>query len=89
MDPFTLGSAPPRPPSPPHYYGDTVRALFLLAGVVVLLASPLDEDIIPYGWSAAIPIALIVVLLAGMTSPRQRFVMAANAAVSAAGLAFF
>ena len=84
----------PKPtPSPAsltsHYYGDVVRVLLLAAGAIVLVFSPSHPDLMPLGTFPVVIIALLSVLLAGLTSPKQTWVMFANAAVSAVGVVFF
>ena len=72
---------------PPHYYGDMVRGLFLVAGIIMLVASPFFKEEIPASLSV-VPI-IVVVLLAGLTTLRYQWVLMLNVIVSFMGVAVF
>lgn len=63
-----------------HYYGDIVRKLFLAAGVIMLVSLPATISLLA---------VLAVTIVAGLTNPRQMWVMWLNAAVSLAGIVAF
>lgn len=72
-----------------HYYGDTVRKLFLAIGVVMLVALPFFSSSLPGPALIAFLGVLVVAVVAGLTNPKQIWVMGLNVGVSLAGLAVF
>lgn len=66
----------------PHYYGDYVRALFLAAAVLSLVAIPVFGDLLPFGTFAQVGGALLLVLLAGLTNPHSKMLMMCDVIVS-------
>lgn len=67
----------------PHYYGDTVRQLFIATAVLSFIVVPLWGDLLPFvGVVPQVAAALLLVLLAGFTSAHNQLVMIANATVS-------
>lgn len=66
----------------PHYYGDLVRAMFIVAAVAMLITFPFFTELIaiPTLISPATIIALAIV--AGLMNPRQKWVLVFNAVVS-------
>lgn len=56
----------------PHYYGDIVRRNLLLAGLFILIATPIDADLRPFYFFIAGFGVLFFVILAGLTSPTSR-----------------
>ncbi len=72
-----------------HYYGDTVRVLFLIAGVIMLATLPIVQQNIPAPSLVSVAFIIIVALAAGLTSPRHGAVMAANVVISFVGVGAF
>jgi hypothetical protein len=72
-----------------HYYGDRVRRLFFIASAVMLVGLPFFKR--EFSVPLVISIASILVLgfLAGLTNPRQVWVIWANIITSAVALTFF
>lgn len=65
-----------------HYYGDMVRALFLAGAVVMLVALPFFTNLLPVPATIAIFIILAVGTIAGLTNPKQKWVMILNVLIS-------
>lgn len=72
-----------------HYYGDTVRSLFLLAAIIIFL-------IVPFGGSSDPELAIILVassviltLFAGLTSPKTHVVALIDSFISGVGCFIF
>jgi glucan phosphoethanolaminetransferase (alkaline phosphatase superfamily) len=67
-----------------HYYGDLIRVLFITAGALMIVALPFFKDQVSAIVSpmAAIFSILVLGLLAGFMSPRQKWVSIVNALVS-------
>lgn len=77
-----------RSAKPEHYYGDTVRKLFLLAGVILLLAIVRDHEFLSLYISVGVFSVLVLTVLAGLTSPSvgnpyTRRIIVADVAISA------
>jgi hypothetical protein len=70
----------------PHYYGDSVRTMFICCAVVYTFAMPLFGNLIPSTTGISIGIVLVLVLLAGITSPMMKWLMFINAAIAAIGI---
>jgi hypothetical protein len=67
----------------PHYYGDYVRSLFIAMAILSFIALPMWGDLLPFGIVAQVGAALLLVLLAGLTSPTGFLIMVTNATISA------
>ncbi len=72
-----------------HYYGDTVRVLFLVAGLILLIFGPAHPTLVPFNSFTVVLLVLGAVLLAGITNPRQRSVVIADTIIAAFGLVIF
>ena len=72
-----------------HYYGDTVRRLFVLAALVMVITLPFFTDKIP----EPLPVALIAILItgaaAGLTSPRESWTAVTNVLIAVGGVLVF
>lgn len=80
----------PSPMAPmAHYYGDIVRKLFLTAGVLILLALPFAVAYVPWPAPVLLLVVLAVTMVAGLTNPKQVWVMWLNVAVAGVGLLAF
>lgn len=66
----------------PHYYGDTVRRLFLIGGAITLIFSPIYPDLTPFNSFFLVIVLLAIALAAGITNPRQYWAVALDVAVS-------
>jgi hypothetical protein len=74
---------------PWHYYGDIIRRLFLSAGIIMLITLPFFSALIPFPVVISAVGVLIIGFVAGMTSPRQQWVIILNLLVSITGLVLF
>jgi FtsH-binding integral membrane protein len=74
---------------PRHYHGDHVRWLFLTNSVVLLIAFPLFKTaaVIPVIFGTVLVITLMV--LAGLTTSKYKWVHIANMVVALMGVAIF
>lgn len=73
----------------PHYYGDMVRVLFMLAAVMVILATPLISSFLPVNIFILIVFVLVLALIAGLTNPEQKWTVASDVGISLVGVAIF
>ena len=69
----------------PHYHGDTVRSLFLVTVGFSFLVIPLWGHILPFGNTFEVLGGIVLIALAGLTSPHSRFIMLLNCLVSGLG----
>lgn len=67
----------------PHYYGDYVRSLFITMAILSFIAMPLWGSLLPLGIIPQVGAALLLVLLAGLTTAKNLPIMLVNATVSA------
>src|SRR3989338_342757 len=72
-----------------HYYGDIVRRLFFIAGLIMLITLSTFKQLLPVPTFVSIFAILIVGFLAGLTNPLQKWVMALNTGISLIGLTTF
>lgn len=70
----------------PHYYGDTVRMMFVISAVIYALSMALIGNLLPVDIYTGIILVLILVFLAGVTSPHNRWLMFINATIAAIGV---
>lgn len=72
-----------------HYYGDTVRQLFLAAGIIIALSIPFFAHLIPVPNLISLAVVLVLVFLAGYTSPRKKMVIMIDVLTSALAILVF
>jgi hypothetical protein len=73
----------------PHYYGDTVRRIFIASAAVILAASPIYSDSVADQFIVEIIGALILVICAAFTNPRSFWIFFANSLAAAMGVVIF
>lgn len=73
----------------PHYYGDMIRVLFLIAGIIMLLGLPFFKDLLPIPYIIPILTILVVDFFAGLTNPKLNWVIALNLIISLFGFLVF
>lgn len=65
-----------------HYYGDVVRKLFLIAGSIMLLGTPVFNRILPVSELVSIGAIAFLAFSAGFTSPTKKSSALFNVCVS-------
>ena len=80
-------SVPPRREIP-HYHGDGVRVLFVVAAVVLIIAQSTGADL-PLGTTGAVVSAVLLVIAAGITNPAQYGIHWFNAFLAIVGTLLF
>ena len=73
----------------PHYFGNTVRRLFILNGAIVLLALPFFKNFLPIPTLFSITAIVLLIVFAAMTNPLLPAINKTNVAISALGLIIF
>lgn len=76
-------------PRVPHYYGDAVQQLFVIAAALILFTAPFYSEILANQLPFAIGGSLILAALAALTNPWSRLIMTANAVAAGVGLVTF
>ncbi len=66
-----------------HYYGDTVRKLFIAGAVLMFIYLPLDRNLVPAVVYILIILALAITLFAGFTNPAQKWVITYDTVIAA------
>lgn len=72
-----------------HYYGDTVRVLFVIGALIIIATLPFYADALPIPTLFSILAVLALVFFAGFTSPVQKGVMIVNLFLSVGALLIF
>ena len=72
-----------------HYYGDTVRRLFILAALVMVATLPFFTRQIPEPLIISLLAILITGAAAGLTSPRHSWTAITNVILAAGGVLVF
>lgn len=73
----------------PHYYGDVVRSLFMVAGGAMLIFIPLQGSLLPDAALFFVFAVVLMAIVAGLTNPRGRSVCYCNVAISFLGVLIF
>src|SRR3990167_11464789 len=68
-----------------HYYGDLVRALFLLASFIMLVTLPFNADKLPVSLFTSITVILFLSIFAALTNPKQTWTAIINNIISIVG----
>lgn len=72
-----------------HYHGETVRKIFLISGLVMLVGLPFFAMQLQFAVFAAVLGILIIGLFAGLTSPQNKFAIIFDVVISLAGIFAF
>lgn len=73
----------------PHYYGDAVRQLFVVAAVLMLVGAPFYADSLRVELPFEIVGAVILVALAALANPYKKFVFFVGAIAAGVGLVIY
>ncbi len=71
-----------------HYHGDAVRAIFVVAALIIVFAACVSSAPPVAGIGAAVT-AIVLIVAAGITNPAQAWIHWADAGLAAAGAIFF
>lgn len=69
-----------------HYYGDSVRILFVVVAAVWLVSLPFYPDLLPFDPAGQVLAGVTIVILAALTSPRNKWVLAFDALFAGFGV---
>lgn len=72
-----------------HYYGDVVRRLLVLGGIIMILTLPFFKDLLPVPLFISIAAIVIIGVVPGLMNPRIRWVSMVNFCISLIGLVCF
>lgn len=87
-DDLTAPSSIPSHHQIPHYYGDTVRAIFVVMAILLIIAQFMTS-LPAVSTALTVGAAIALVVVAGVISPAQKWIHWAAAALSAGGVALF
>jgi hypothetical protein len=73
----------------PHYYGDAVRTIFLACGLSMLIGLAIFSNKLPAGVVISLVSSVIIVVAAGLTTPKRRISIAADVVLSCGAAAAF
>lgn len=76
-------------PGVPHYYGDTIRQLFIVNAGLILIGAPFYADSLRAELPFEILGALILAGLAALVNPHKRSFLFANAIAAGVGLLLY
>lgn len=74
---------------PPHYYGDIVRKLFLIASFIMICTVPFFTELIGVPFIISIIAIIIIAFLAGWQSPNKNWITRINTIAAAVGFGLF
>jgi hypothetical protein len=91
MDPFASQSAESllAKSRAHHYYGDIERTLFILGGLVMLVGLFFFYQYLPFPSYISLLAIVILVIIAGLLSPRQKWLAVVNMVIAALGSLIF
>ena len=72
-----------------HYYGDTLRILFVTGGLIMLISYPFFSSLIHAPLSLSILACLALVIFGGLINPKQKWVIFLSAIVPIVAFLFF
>ncbi len=72
-----------------HYYGNTIRTIFLLTGVLMLVTFPFFSDLVPVPLPVSIGIMVLLVVFGGLLNPAQKWVLFMNTLIPLIGFIVF
>jgi hypothetical protein len=72
-----------------HYYGDAVRQLFIGGCLLMLVTLPLFNHLLPVSTFGSVFAILVLVLLAGLTSPAMKWTAWLDVVASAGAVFVF
>ena len=65
-----------------HYYGDTVRVLFVIGGLIMIVSYPFFSSFIKAPIVFSIIGAIALAIFGGLMNPKQKWIMALNTVIS-------
>lgn len=72
-----------------HYYGDTVRTLFIISGLIMIVGYPFFHSYINQPISFAIAGCILLAVVGGLTNPALKWVTFLNMIISIVAFVFF
>ena len=72
-----------------HYYGQTIRTIFVVVGVVMLITFPFFSDLIPVPIWVSIGLIILLAVFGGLMNPAMKWMLIINALIATVGFALF
>lgn len=82
------GMSVPPPKKKPHYHGDKVRVIFVIAAVVLIVAQSTGAEL-PLGTASTVVSAALLVVAAGITNEALGWIHNVNALLAIFGTVIF
>lgn len=72
-----------------HYYGDIVRNIFIVAGIIMVVMLPFFSSLIKVPITLSIVAILALAIFAGFLNPKQLWIIVSNSIISIVACAVF
>ncbi len=72
-----------------HYYGDTVRSLFMFSAITMAILLPVVKPVLTMPTAVSIIAILLLGIFSGLTNPKQQWVIGFNSAIAIVGFLVF
>jgi len=72
-----------------HYYGDSVRTLFVIGGLIMIVSYPFFSSFISLPIPLSIIGAIALAIFGGLMNPKQKWIMALNTIISIGAFVVF
>ncbi len=73
----------------PHYHGDKVRTFLFIAAVLMIMGLPFFKEILVITPSYVLLSAVLMIIFAGLTNPKQAWISFVNLVISLFGFVIF
>lgn len=70
----------------PHYYGNSVRLLFVLASALWLITIPFFPELLPFDPLIQVLAVVVIVVFAAITNPNKKWILAYDALIAGIGV---
>lgn len=82
------GELVPHRPDLPHYHGDAVRGIFVVSAILIIVAQSTGANL-PLSTTSAVIAAVMLVVAAGITNPKVRWIHWVNSFLAMFGTILF
>ncbi len=72
-----------------HYYGDTIRGIFFIGGLIMILSYPFFSSFVKIPIIMSIVGCISLAVLGGLMNPKQKWIMLLNTIVSVGAFILF
>lgn len=72
-----------------RYYGHTVRAIFIIVGLLMLITFPFFSDLTPVPIPVSIAVIILLAVFGGLLNPSSKWIIVMHVLLPIVGLAIF